>query len=354
MRPLPAVLAPLFRRGPWTVERRAHAIRTAGHALYPVVDAVPPAEMYCVAFSGGKDSIACVLHLLEAGVAPERIELWHHLVDPPGRPFMDWPCTAAYCQAFADALALPILFSGRVGGFEREMLREGTPTAPVAFEVPGRGAVSVGGQGPPGTRLKFPQVSADLSVRWCSAYLKIDVGARVFSNDPRFTSGNFVLVSGERAEESPARAKYATLEEHRASNRKRRVMQWRPVHGWSELHVWAIFERWGVVPHPAYRLGFGRLSCMSCIFGNAHQWASVKALNAAHFEKIARYEEQFGVTIKRDASVRRLAAAGTPYTGVELFPELAAVSQTERYDLPILTDRWELPLGAFRKDGGPT
>jgi hypothetical protein len=34
-----------------------------------------------------------------------------------------------------------------------------------------------------GTRLKFPQVSADLNVRWCSAYLKIDVMARVLSPD---------------------------------------------------------------------------------------------------------------------------------------------------------------------------
>ena len=44
-----------------------------------------------VAFSGGKDSLACLLLLLEAGVPPSRIELHHHDVDGD-QPFIDWPC----------------------------------------------------------------------------------------------------------------------------------------------------------------------------------------------------------------------------------------------------------------------
>ena len=32
-------------------------------------------DIYIVAFSGGKDGAACVLHLLEQGIRPE---LWHH------------------------------------------------------------------------------------------------------------------------------------------------------------------------------------------------------------------------------------------------------------------------------------
>src|SRR5580700_7982813 len=134
-----------------------------------------------VAFSGGKDSLACVLHLLELGVDPSRIELWHHDVDG-GDPFMDWPCTPSYCRVIAKALGIAIYFSWREGGFRREMLRHNTPTAPTRFERPD-GTVGVkGGQGQPNTRLKFPQVSADLSVRWCSAYLKIDVGSISIKN----------------------------------------------------------------------------------------------------------------------------------------------------------------------------
>ncbi len=44
-----------------------------------------------LAFSGGKDSVACLLTLIEAGVPSERIELHHHDVNGQGRSFIDWP-----------------------------------------------------------------------------------------------------------------------------------------------------------------------------------------------------------------------------------------------------------------------
>jgi predicted phosphoadenosine phosphosulfate sulfurtransferase len=52
-----------------------------------------------VAFSGGKDSIACLLTLIEAGVPASRIDAYHHDVDGAGPSFMDWPCTTAFCRA---------------------------------------------------------------------------------------------------------------------------------------------------------------------------------------------------------------------------------------------------------------
>lgn len=51
-------------------------------------------EKIIVAFSGGKDSLACVLRLLDLGVLPEQMELWHHDVDgreDPDYHLMDWP-----------------------------------------------------------------------------------------------------------------------------------------------------------------------------------------------------------------------------------------------------------------------
>ncbi len=45
-----------------------------------------------VAFSGGKDSLACLLHLLDLGVPRERIGLWHHDVD--GREGSSLTCAA--------------------------------------------------------------------------------------------------------------------------------------------------------------------------------------------------------------------------------------------------------------------
>jgi tRNA(Ile)-lysidine synthase TilS/MesJ len=94
-------------------------------------------DVIVVAFSGGKDSIACVLHLLELGVPRERIELWHHDVDGrEGSSLMDWPVTRDYCRAFAAAFGLPIFFSWKVGGFEREMCRDNARTAPTGSRLP--------------------------------------------------------------------------------------------------------------------------------------------------------------------------------------------------------------------------
>lgn len=124
-----------------------------------------------VCFSGGKDSIGCVLSMLDAGVPKDRIEIWHHAIDGhEGSMLMDWPSTPDYCRQFAKAMDMPIYFSWLEGGFEREMLRDKALKAPTHFEDENHNVVITGGiRGKLNTRLKFPQVSANLSVRWCSA-----------------------------------------------------------------------------------------------------------------------------------------------------------------------------------------
>ena len=311
-----------------------------------------------VAFSGGKDSLVCVLHLLEQGVPLERIELWHHDVDGrEGSALMDWPCTRDYCRAVAAALGLKLFFSWKEGGFEREMLRAGTATAPIHYETP-EGERVTGGRGPAGTRQRFPQVSADLSVRWCSAYLKIDVCAAALRGQARFVGTRTLVVTGERAEESSARARYAVFEPHRSDLRDgkrgaRHIDAWRPVHGWSETRVWEIIARHRINPHPAYRLGWGRVSCAACIFGSPNQWASLRAVNPAQFATIAAYETSFGKTIKRKLTVVQTADKGRAYAMAPADVRAAlATTFTEPVVLPEGT--WTMPAGAFGESCGPT
>jgi len=347
-----------------------------------------------VAFSGGKDSLACLLHLIECGVPREKVELWHHDVDGrEGSKLMDWPCTRDYCRKVAAAFGVTIYFSWKQGGFEREMLRDHTATAPIMYETP-TGLRQTGGAGKPNTRRVFPQVSPDLSVRWCSAYLKIDVGAAAVRGQERFLGKRTLFVTGERAQESAARARYSTFEPHRADNRARKnearpialdqttlaevaeatgvspvelfaprprahrlqrrvrhVDAWRPVHGWTEEQVWAIIERHAVNPHPAYRLGWGRVSCAACIFGNADQWASLRAVHPEQFATIARHEQNFGKTIKRKLSVVQTADTGRPYTMAE---EDIRAALSEAFDEPVFLDVWKLPQGAYGDSCGPS
>ncbi|MBS1023136.1 phosphoadenosine phosphosulfate reductase family protein [Gluconobacter cerinus] len=310
-----------------------------------------------VAVSGGKDGTACLLALLEAGAPAERIELWHHEVDGAGRSFMDWPSTGQYVTALARDFSLPLYRSWREGGFEREMLRDNAPTAPVVFETPD-GVIRAGGQGPEGTRLRFPQVSASLSVRWCSASLKVDVADRALRGQDRFLNRRTLVVTGERAEESPGRARYAAFEPHRTDTRsgrrrRRHVDHWRPVHRWSEAEVWAILKRWRVMPAYPYQAGFSRLSCAFCIFGNADQFATLKWMDATRFAKLVKYERDFGCTIKRDRGLEQLASEGRVYQAARSRPDLVAACLSDRPLQTVLTGNWTLPAGAFGTGGGP-
>jgi 3'-phosphoadenosine 5'-phosphosulfate sulfotransferase (PAPS reductase)/FAD synthetase len=311
-----------------------------------------------VSFSGGKDSVALALSLRKKGVAKERIILMHQHVDgEPGvdRTFMDWPCTESYCRAFAQATGLRLLFQWRHGGFHREMMKENAMIAPVSFEYLGGGIGTAGGvRGKVSTRRLFPQVTADLSKRWCSPALKIDVAAMAINNEPRFTKARILFLSGERRQESAARSRYAKMEQHRTHTKSRHVDHWRMVIDWTEEEVWNIMREYNVVPHPAYRLGWGRVSCLACIFGQGDQWASVRLIASDLFARIAQYEREFGRTIHQGKSVVDLANRGTPYPACHN-QELVALALSRDYPAHLaLTDNWTMPAGAFNHCGGPS
>jgi 3'-phosphoadenosine 5'-phosphosulfate sulfotransferase (PAPS reductase)/FAD synthetase len=319
-------------------------------------------DYYVVTFSGGKDSTATFLHLLDLGVPKEKIELWHHVIDPADAPFMDWEVTEDYCRKFAQAFGVRLYFSGKQGGFEGELLRKDSLTQPNWYETPDGVMVSGGRTGKLATRWPFPQVSKDLSVRWCSAYLKIDVGKAALVNQPRFNHRRTLLISGERAGESTSptsgRAAYAYFEPDTTDKRdsptlRRHVDRCRLVHPWSEADVWGIIQRWGVVVHPCYYLGYSRCSCKWCIFGDADQFATSYYLSPDQGEKIIRYEYVFNTTIKHHKSVAELLQEGTTYRATGLYPEKAAQAISKEYTGAIFTTAWTLPAGAFQKDVGP-
>jgi 3'-phosphoadenosine 5'-phosphosulfate sulfotransferase (PAPS reductase)/FAD synthetase len=315
-----------------------------------------------VSYSGGKDSLALALFMLEhADAAHEKIELWHQHVDgePGGTGLMDWPCTESYCMATAKGLNLPLLFQWKHGGFEGEMLRNNSRTQGVSYQTIGgdtkylppaiRGKLS--------TRRLFPQVSADLSVRWCSAYLKIDVARRAINNDERFKNSKILFLTGERRQESTARSKYNEAEEHACSGTKRRVDQWRAIIDWTEEDVWNIIRRHNIIPHPAYRLGWGRVSCMACIFGDRDQWASIRKIAGERFDKIAAYEREFGKTIKKGESIVDQANHGTSF--IDHAPDwLIKLAMSQHYPQDQVfcgpNEEWEPPVGAYKRCGGPT
>jgi 3'-phosphoadenosine 5'-phosphosulfate sulfotransferase (PAPS reductase)/FAD synthetase len=311
-----------------------------------------------VLFSGGKDSLACLLlayETLSRLGQLHKLEVWHHLVDgKDGASLMDWPCTEGYCNAVANTLKIPIYMSWLEGSFERELNRSNAPKAKTWFETP-EGLRAAGGSSLKlGTRQKFPQISANLSVRWCSSSLKIDVGAIAINNQPRFIGKRTLVISGERAEESPGRAKYASFESHRCHTQKRHVDHWRPVHAWSNQHIWHIIAKHRINPHPAYRLGFGRVSCQFCIFGSDNQWATLHQIDPDRLKVLSDYEEKFGLTIHRSLNILERVNRGQPYANLAQADIASALSKEWAEPIQLPPGTWSVPPGYLGEATGPS
>lgn len=318
-------------------------------------------DRYVVSFSGGKDSTALLLFLLENGVPREKIELWHQEIDGRGPSLFDWEVTPDYCRKLGAAFGIPVHFQYKEGGFLREMLREDNLTAPIHFELEdGSEGVTGGTAGKPSTRRRFPQPSPDLRIRWCSAYLKIDVCAAALRHDPRFENSRTLVLSGERGEESKQRARYAILEPDKADLRDgkkafRHIDRFRPLRDWKERQIWDLMEKYRIRPHPCYFMGFGRCSCKFCVFGNADQFASAACVSRQKADRLIAFEKEFGCTLKRDTDLKTLIRKGKPYESIN--DELRKLATSFEYNKDILVPKestWQLPSGAFRKCGGPS
>ena len=74
-------------------------------------------DKYIVSFSGGKDSTACFLYLLDNGIPLDKIELWHQDIDGREDTFFDWEVTPDYCRSLRGSNLLPV---------ERRRLPQGT------------------------------------------------------------------------------------------------------------------------------------------------------------------------------------------------------------------------------------
>ena len=97
----------------------------------------------------------------------------------------------------------------------------------------------------------------------------------------------------------------------------------------------------------------GRLSCRACIFGSPDQWATLRLVFPAAFNRIAAREAASGKTIHRSLNVAQLADRGTPFPAATSHPEELAQADDPDWRLPILARPWALPAGAFGDSAGP-
>jgi 3'-phosphoadenosine 5'-phosphosulfate sulfotransferase (PAPS reductase)/FAD synthetase len=111
-------------------------------------------------------------------------------------------------------------------------------------------------------------------------------------------------VMGFRAEESSARAKRVAYEfDSGASNGKRHVDQWLPIHTWDVQTVWARIKASGVRYHEAYDLGMTRLSCQFCVLASKDDLVLSARCNPTMAQEYAALEQRIGWTFTANLSM---------------------------------------------------
>lgn len=110
---------------------------------------------------------------------------------------------------------------------------------------------------------------------------------------------------GMRAQESKARSKLMRFSrDTKATNGKRIVDTWLPIHNWKIEEVWARIKCSGVPSHRAYALGMPRLSCCFCIFAPKAALVLAGKHNTALLREYVEVEREVQSTFKLSLSLR--------------------------------------------------
>lgn len=115
---------------------------------------------------------------------------------------------------------------------------------------------------------------------------------------------------GLRRDESPKRAKMLPFARNaRASNGRRLVDDWLPIHEWTVDQVWARIKASGVEHHRAYDLGMPRLSCCFCVFAPRAALVIAGRHNPQLLDEYIAVERSIGHTFRHGLSIETVRDA---------------------------------------------
>lgn len=270
--------------------------------------------VFVVNMSGGKDSTAVALAMIEAGI-------------PHRRVFADTRWEAKETYEHLDILREklgPIDVVGYPGGMPAKIVE--------------------------GARF------ASRMQRWCTRELKIEP-LRAYCDAIESGDQIVVTVTGIRAEEGTkanGRAEAAEVED----DERWGGWMWRPIHKWTIADVLAIHHRHGVSVNPLYQLGHDRVGCYPCVMAAKEdvrlvadhapdRIAEIRRLETlVTTERRRRNEDTPGRYAYPDASFFLKAAnRSTPGAPIMKIDEVVAWAQTERGGR-------QLPMFPSVPDGG--
>ena len=144
------------------------------------------------------------------------------------------------------------------------------------------------------------QLVQELRDRWLVA-----IGPDLAKARIPFRAARILNVLGLRAEESPVRAKLPPLYMDDASNTKRYVERWLPIHDWKIEQVWERILSRGLEYHPAYDppINMPRLSCALCIFASRSALLMGAKHNQELAQEYARIEQAIDFKFRKELAI---------------------------------------------------
>lgn len=201
------------------------------------------ADHVVVCVSGGKDSSVLMQYAVDT-FPKEKLHFVHAEID------IDWSVTKQVCLDQAQHFNITMNF---VHAVSKKGERRGFLDILTGPRV-NRESGAIG-------QYQFP----DNGNRWCTSALKtgpLDKFARKFK-------GKVLILIGERAEESPKRAKLeAWRPQPLMSVNGREVVKFSPILKMKKEEVWAQINFHQIPVHPCYSWGVSRASCAICIFSS--------------------------------------------------------------------------------------
>tara|TARA_R110000824_G_scaffold203883_6_gene388567 strand:+ start:333 stop:1319 length:987 start_codon:yes stop_codon:yes gene_type:complete len=245
-----------------------------------------------VSVSGGKDSMACCLHLMDLGYGPDDYD----------RIFFDtgWEHQWLYDYVENDLPAA-------VGPVTRLSAQIDLPDDVVAIAEKFEKKLGVDYSSMVRLCLKKGMFPSRVR-RWCTQHLKV-YPARDYLLE---REGRVINVVGIRAQESAARS--MMLEWEYSGTFKCDV--WRPLIDWSEEDVIAIHQRHGVRPCRLYlEQGSTRVGCYPCIFSRKSELRAMSDYTPERLEVLGDLER-----VVMDMAATRYAAKGETFESLGYQP----------------------------------
>lgn len=259
-----------------------------------VQDLIAAGALFVVNHSGGKDSQAMMIKLLEF------VPRWQLVVVHASLGKYEWEGALEHAEHQAKSAAggagVPFVVARAVKTFV-EMVEH-------RYKVR------------PGPNSSCWPSSAN---RQCTSDLKrgpIEREVRRYAKANGFDA--IVSCMGMRAQESPARAKRETFTRNvRGTIKGRDWFEWLPIHDLTAGQVFETIVCAGQKPHWAYDRGNDRLSCVFCVFGSPTDIANGRRHRPELFAELREIEQRTGYTMHQsrrsledmaDAGDRKLAA----------------------------------------------